>query len=279
MKNKSTIWIFPLIALCFLLMLSGSCKKKDNNSNPDPIVTTDTVVNIKQTTATGGGNVISDGGSAVTSRGVCWSISPNPTIADSHSTDGPGIGVFFSSLIGLTPNTLYYVRAYAVYSAGTSYGNEVTFNNTFYIGASYGGGIIFYIDNTGKHGLISAASDQSAGAEWGCEGTSIPGTSTAIGWGQANTTSIVNICSTPGIAARICNDLVLNNFDDWFLPSKDELNLMYLQKNMIGIAGIDYWSSSESGAFYGWTQYFSFNGQQNYVAKQNAYYVRAVRAF
>jgi hypothetical protein len=278
MKKSIKIWIYPLAMIGVLLILTSSCKKEKNNSNLNPVVTTDTVVNIKQTTATGGGNVTYGGGSAVTGRGVCWSKSPNPTVADSHSTDGPGTGAFFSSLIGLTPNTLYYVRAYAVNSSGTSYGTTLTFNNTFYIGASYGGGIIIYIDNTGQHGLIAAASDQSSGAQWGCEGTSIPGTSTALGWGQANTTAIVNICSDAGIAARICNDLVLNNFDDWFLPSKDELNLMYLQKNIIGLAGIDYWSSSQNGAFYGWELY-NLNGTLDFVAKQCAYSVRAVRAF
>ena len=101
----------------------------------------------------------------------------------------------------------------------------------FYIGASYGGGIIFYIDGTGQHGLISAITDQSTGAQWGCTGTFWGGTSTAIGTGQANTTIIVNGCSAiAGIAARICNDLVLNGYTDWFLPSLDELYQMYLQK-------------------------------------------------
>jgi hypothetical protein len=92
-----------------------------------PTVTTTAVTNITQTTATGGGNVISDGGAAVTARGVCWSTSPNPTTADSHTTDGSGTGTFVSYLTGLTANTFYYVRAYATNSVGTAYGNEVTF--------------------------------------------------------------------------------------------------------------------------------------------------------
>ena len=95
---------------------------------PDyPTVTTSSVTNITAATATSGGNVISDGGATVTARGVCWSTAPNPTIADSHTTDGNGTGSFTSSLTGLTANTTYYVRAYATNSVGTAYGNEVSF--------------------------------------------------------------------------------------------------------------------------------------------------------
>ena len=63
----------------------------------------------------------------MTARGVCWSTSQNPTIADSHSTDGTGTGIFVSNLTGLTLNTAYYVRAYATNNVGTAYGNEVSF--------------------------------------------------------------------------------------------------------------------------------------------------------
>jgi len=93
-----------------------------------PTVTTDTATNITQTTATSGGNVLSDGGADVTLRGVCWSTSPDPTTSDAHTEDGSGIGTFVSNLTGLTPDTLYYVRAYATNSVGTAYGNEVSFN-------------------------------------------------------------------------------------------------------------------------------------------------------
>ena len=92
-----------------------------------PTVTTAAVTNITSTFATSGGNVTDDGGATVTTRGVCWSSSQNPTISDSHTTDGSGTGSFTSSLAGLTPNTTYYVRAYATNSAGTAYGNEVSF--------------------------------------------------------------------------------------------------------------------------------------------------------
>jgi Protein of unknown function (DUF1566) len=243
-----------------------------------PTVTTTAVTDITQTTATSGGNVTTEGSATVTVRGVCWSTAASPTIAGSHTNDGSGTGVFVSSLTGLTAVPLYYVRAYATNSYGTSYGNQVIFSTEFIIGESYGGGIIFYIDGTSPHGLISATSDQSTGAPWGCDGTLI-GTYTAIGTGQANTTLIVNGCSTAGIAARICDNLILNGYNDWFLPSKDELNQMYLQRIVIGGFGTNwYWSSSEYNTNVAWGQYFS-DGFQLDPSKTNAAYVRAVRAF
>ena len=165
-------------------------------------------------------------------------------------------------------------------SVGTAYGNEVTFNNTYYIGANYGGGIIFYIDGTGLHGLISATIDQVTMIIWGCFGTLIGSTGTAIGTGQANTTAIVNGCSTADIAARICDDLVLNGFSDWFLPSKNELNQMYLQKNIIGgfFNNCMYWSSTEYGDMSAWRQCFT-SGSQDIEGKNATYIVRAIRAF
>ncbi|NTW26633.1 MAG: hypothetical protein HGA37_18185, partial [Lentimicrobium sp.] len=114
------------------------------------------------------------------------------------------------------------------------------------IGAFYQGGIIFYIDGTGKHGLIVDSVDTFTNAPWGCQGTSIQGTSTALGTGLANTIAIINECDETGIAARVCYDLVLNGYSDWFLPSRDELKELYLQRNVLGgfIAGF-YYSSSE----------------------------------
>lgn len=150
----------------------------------------------------------------------------------------------------------------------------------FVIGQHYGGGIIFYIDGTGQHGLISAISDQSTGVTWGCDTTLIGGTSTGISTGQANTTTIVNGCSQPGIAARICDDLVLNGYSDWFLPSMDELNQIYLQKSVIGSFSNDgdYWSSSEWHATSSFGQNFGSGGQYMYY-KYDLIYVRAIRAF
>jgi hypothetical protein len=95
-----------------------------------PTVTTASVTSITTNSARCGGKVITDGGSEVTSRGVCWSNSANPTTVDSHTTNGTGTGAFTSLITGLTPNTTYYARAYATNLAGTAYGNEVMFTTT-----------------------------------------------------------------------------------------------------------------------------------------------------
>jgi len=92
-----------------------------------PKVKTMAVSELKTTSVTSGGNVISDGGEAVTIRGVCWSTAINPTTADPQTNDGTGTGTFTSSITGLTANTTYHVRAYATNSVGTSYGDDVVF--------------------------------------------------------------------------------------------------------------------------------------------------------
>lgn len=94
------------------------------------IITTTALSNITANTALSGGNITSDGGSIVTARGIVWSISQNPTISLSTKTiDGTGSGIFSSNMLGLNPNTNYYVRAYATNSLGTSYGNQISFNS------------------------------------------------------------------------------------------------------------------------------------------------------
>ena len=92
-----------------------------------PILMTSEITNITGTSAIGGGNIIDDGGSNVTERGICWSINPNPTISDSYTINESGIGIFTCSITNLTVGTIYYVRAYATNSFGTTYGNELSF--------------------------------------------------------------------------------------------------------------------------------------------------------
>ena len=92
-----------------------------------PSLNTITASNITDTSAISGGNVSSDGGAIVTTRGVCWSSSPNPTISDNYTFDGNGIGNFTSNITGLAAGTTYYVRAYATNAIGTAYGNQISF--------------------------------------------------------------------------------------------------------------------------------------------------------
>jgi hypothetical protein len=153
----------------------------------------------------------------------------------------------------------------------------------YMIGQSYGGGIIFYIDGTGQHGLIAPTVDTYSAVPWGCFQTLLGGTSTAIGTGQANTTAIINSCSESGIAARYCDDLVLNGYSDWFLPSKDEMEQMYLQRDVIGGFADPgfYWTSSESTADNAYMKrYGEWGSDWDQTWKGNVgMYTRAIRAF
>jgi len=212
-------------------------------------LTTTAITGVTTNSASSGGSITSDEGSAVTARGVCWNTGGSPTIADSKTTDGSGMGSFTSSLTSLTGGTTYYVRAYATNSLGTAYGNEVSFTTTYYIGQSYGGGIIFYIDGTGQHGYISAASDQSGGETW-------------------------------SNAVSLCNNLVLNGKDDWFLPDLGAFDLLYAQKAVVGgFAVATYWSSTGFNLpWYAYWKYFG-DGRVGYADTSLAKPVRAIRAF
>ncbi|MCK4745895.1 MAG: fibrobacter succinogenes major paralogous domain-containing protein [Bacteroidales bacterium] len=92
-----------------------------------PTVSTSSVSFITQSSAQSGGNVTSDGGAAVIAKGICWSTSQIPTLSDSYTSDGSGIGSFSSQMTGLPCGTSYFVRAYAINSSGTAYGNQVSF--------------------------------------------------------------------------------------------------------------------------------------------------------
>lgn len=97
-----------------------------------PTLTTTIPTSITYTTALGGGDITFDGGAPITARGVCWSLTSNPTILNNKSTSGNGNGTFTSSITGLNVNTTYYVRAYATNSSGTAYGEQVVFNSKPY---------------------------------------------------------------------------------------------------------------------------------------------------
>ena len=150
------------------------------------------------------------------------------------------------------------------------------------------GGHIFYDKGSYSDGwrYLEAApvSTEWTGIQWGSYGTLIGGTLTGIGAGQNNTTTIVTWLDShleTGCAAQLCNDLTVDGYSDWFLPSKDELNLMYenLKVHEVGsFADYHYWSSSEGTAFSTRGQRFD-SGSWGYYFKDHTYRVRAVRAF
>ncbi len=148
------------------------------------------------------------------------------------------------------------------------------------------GGLIFYDKGSETDGwryLEAAPSDQSTDVQW-CNGSYLTtgATATIVGTGEANTATIVTKQGNGIYAAKICQDLVLGGYDDWFLPSKDELDLMYDNLKAAGLGGFasdNYWSSSEYGYTNAWNQYFP-NGGQHYTGKYGFIVrVRAIRAF
>lgn len=215
--------------------------------------------------------------------GFCYSTNHNPTLADNSIVGGSDSGAFNSSniIIGLAAGTTYYVRVYANGGGGscieTFYGNEVSFTTPssppYAVGQIYGGGIIFWVNAAGTGGLIAATTDQGA-ASWGCEGTSISGTSGVQGTGQANTNAIITGCTTAGIAAKICDTLVFNGKSDWYLPSESDL-IAIGQLNYF-LAG-NYWSSTQTSA----TQAKYVNGiiSSSSNKSESSYKVRAIRSF
>jgi hypothetical protein len=155
--------------------------------------------------------------------------------------------------------------------------------NKYTIGQSYGGGIVIYIDNTGQHGLIAAESDQSEGIQW-YNGSflSTSATGTLAGDGAKNTRAIVAAQGTGDYAAKICDDLVLNGYSDWFLPSQSDLTIMYSQSQagiLTGFNGYEYWSSTEKDSHDAWGRTFGLVTSDVIGSKSTSFSVRAVRAF
>jgi hypothetical protein len=253
---------------------------------------TSPIANVTYQSFNSGGVITSDGGQDITVRGVCWSTTPNPTTANDTTINGSGTGVFTATVTGLQQLTTYYVRAYAININGTAYGDELSLTTQqLIIGQTFQGGIIAYLlqpgdpgyDANTPHGIIAAPTDQSTGAPWGCsQNTTIGVTQSGIGFGAANTTAIVNGCVQMNIAARICDDLVLNGYSDWYLPSIEELEQLYLNLDANGIGGFNsagYWSSTESDDYHA-SGFFVGEGGYAYTSpKSSSFYVRAVRSF
>lgn len=171
------------------------------------------------------------------------------------------------------------------------------------IGDHFGGGIVFYVDGTGEHGLIASLSDLTDGADnfiqWHNGVNKVTGaTGDGVGAGATNTSIIVAALAADNptgiFAAKVAADYSIQDdgltectgsadeicHGDWYLPSKHELNLLFLQKGFVGVffEGIPYWSSTEYNAIEARYQYFN-GGYQGFGDKNEANRVRAVRAF
>ncbi len=210
-----------------------------------------------------------------TVSGGIWTTS-NSAIANINSG-----GVITGISLGTT------TVSYAVSNTcGTAIETKLIVVRPLSVGDNYGGGIVAYISESGDpgyvasetHGLIVAPSDQSTGIQWGCYGTFIGGTSHAVGSGAANTAIVSSACGA-GTAARLCADLVLNGYSDWYLPSRFELQKLYINRGYIGgFSTSNYWSSSETIGNYTVTFHLSL-GYASDNLKNSTFYVRAVRTF
>jgi hypothetical protein len=161
--------------------------------------------------------------------------------------------------------------------ANTAHTHTITDDDaTTYVIGNTGpaGGIVFYISDGGLHGLEAAAVDQVP-TQWGCYGTTILGANgTAVGTGEQNTADIIAGCNETTAAS-----VAAAYGPGWYLPSKDELNLLYSQKDVVGGFASDfYWCSSQDSSNDAWYQYFT-SGYQGDGNKSSAHRVRAVRAF
>jgi hypothetical protein len=264
------------------------------------------------------GNVSSEGNTPVTEKGFCVSIVPNPTVNNLKFPVAIGKGPFSYYLANLTENKTYYIVAYAINTKGIVYGDPIAFKtrssipapivepsnpvdpnaptvNTLKIGDFYQGGIITYFFKESdpgfvrgeQHGFVVSPEDVAKSTYWGCPGLSIIKARTEyIGAGKANSAEIVRMCGTLNSAARLCANYSYGGFTDWFLPSKDELNQIYLQADVIG--GIDktdlYWSSTEyqgqtiPDQYIAWLQLF-IDGTYREARKNDLYRVRAIHYF
>lgn len=150
------------------------------------------------------------------------------------------------------------------------------------IGKKYGGGVIFYLDDTKQHGLIAALQDQSSGVKWDKGNHFLIGAKGSdLGSGKKNTNKIVKALGNKGsYAALICKKYRGGGYSDWFLPSKAELNKLYNKRSVVGgFSGTNYWSSTEADADNAWDQVFQSTTYKFADSKGFTLRVRAIRAF
>ncbi|NLJ43069.1 MAG: TonB-dependent receptor plug domain-containing protein [Bacteroidales bacterium] len=192
-----------------------------------------------------------------------------------------GIPVSVSAtLTGLQAGTLYHFRMIAENEKGTVKSEDAVFRAQYVPGEFINGGYIFYIDKTGEHGLVCAPSDLQQTSAWGnCIPAGAAGK--APGTGKTNTEEIIRGCNEIPTAAGLCHDLVMNGYNDWFLPSVDELQLMYRSLHEKGLGGFKetyYWSSTQD-KYGAWVVSFYYGNKSNQNRDRQGVLIRPVRAF
>lgn len=232
-----------------------------------PEVSTLPINGVSNTGAQSGGTVLDEGSGPVTGRGICWSIYPGPNVNNSVTYDGSGAGSYSSSLAGLSPNTTYYVRAYANNKAGTGYGEELSFTTASApFPVSYNGTTLYVHPTNNAASFAWADENVNTGA-------------TSITDGEQNTAILATYISSN--AAKICANLNAYGYDDWYLPSKDELVNIAIAIGNNGSfntsAGSWYWSSTQSDANSAWAVDFYTGGNGHVTFKSGQYPCRCIR--
>lgn len=240
-------YFFQLTIFSFIILMGCTANEDTPQVAYSPIVATSDATNITINSATVGGFITNMGGQAIINKGHAWHTEPNPTIFNSRTIVDGATLQFTSNLTDLLPETTYYVRAYAINELGTSYGNEITFTTppTYAIGdIGPGGGFVFEVDEDGAHGKEIAPLSTQFQSQWGCPISSVSGTSAAAGSGQANADLILQfhnsinyytdpeqctdiVIATGDVAAKNCDDLEYMGFNDWYMPSIGDLELVY----------------------------------------------------
>lgn len=215
-------------------------------------------------------NVTDDGGSTILARGLCYSTSPNPTLANSVLTAGTGTGPYTHGISGLNVSTTYYVRAYATNALGTTYSSQVNFvTPAHWVGEAYGGGIVFYVDSSTLHGLIATPADLPSTTAKLTGGSLVQIWyalfGSGFGKGLTNTSTMVNEWGN-GVnnityAAKVAADYTYGGFTDWYLPSKWEIEELVRQQYYVGGFSITdgyYWSSTYTGSYNGGYVHYAY---------------------
>jgi len=259
-----------------------------------PEVETNDISNIDFYSVTVSGSLLSDGGIPWTTRGILISQNNSPTIQNSLKYLGDqSINDFTVNINDLQENELYYARAYAVNNAGVHYGEIKSFStlNFYEIGETGpAGGIVFHnkLDTIGGWNFLEVhSSDFTNNLPWGLNTTSIQ-TSLEIGDGESNSNLVFQLQGvSSSYAALACLQYVHQGYDDWFLPSRDELILLYENLYQIGLGFFEpnatYWSSSQDQTFTqnAWTVSMKTPFDNNYISnnKLSSFKVRPIRKF
>jgi prepilin-type N-terminal cleavage/methylation domain-containing protein len=304
MKNKKNKKGFTLIELLVVIAIIGIlaavalvvlsfAKSKANTASAKQIA--GSVMKQVEIASMDGGGILEPVNSSTGGGPICSSCSSNATwpslektgysynvTADSNISDG-------TYAFNLTKTNEPTLTVTIVGGVGSI--TETKNEPAFAIGQAYNGGVIAYIDSSGQHGLISSKNDISYGSYWHNSNSGNTGASgTSVGSGNSNTSLIVGLYGSENNAAKMSYDYSMEyqlpkpekgfvTYSDWYLPSKEELNLLFSNKDYIGgFTNLCYWSSSESSSEKAWARYF-ISDTQNELNKTSLCAVRVIRSF